>query len=188
MADPTPGTVPVEADLFRKYANKNVELRMLAYKAFEYGRNAAYEQSAGMSIGIDEHAIARQTRYVDDFNDRLNSIYARPVPDLPHIHPTRFDIDLSERYQEFTKDGLVINEDTELLAAYWLAVAVTLASSQSAGAGGSLIDADYNRVKEQIAVISKFLVECAKRPIPDIPETAYPATALGLKATVGAVK
>jgi hypothetical protein len=182
MAD-TPNPVPVEAGLFKVYANKNMEVRMLAYKAFEYGRNAAFEQSAGMSIGIDDHAIVRQRRYVEDFNDRLDSIHARPNPDLPYVHPTRFDIDLTERYQEFTKDGLALNEDTELLAAYWLAVAVSLAASQSAGSGGSLIDADYNRVKEQIAVISKFLDETEKRPIPDIPETAYPAAALGLKGT-----
>ncbi len=186
MADEN--TVPVEANLFKIYANKNIEVRMLAYKAFEYGRNTAFEQSAGMSIGIDEHAIARQRRYVEDFNDRLDSIHNRPNPDLPHIHPTRFDIDLTERYEEFTKDGLAINEDTELLMAYWLAVAVSLAASQSAGAGGSLIDADYNRIKEQVAVISKFLDETEKRPIPDIPETAFPATALNLKATPGTTK
>lgn len=174
-------TIPVESDLFKVYPNKNIEVRMLAYKAFEYGRNAAYEQSAGMSIGIDDHAIARQRRYVEDFNNRLDSIHARPNPDLPHVHPTRFDIDLTERYEEFTKDGLAFNEDTELLAAYWLGIAVSLAASQSAGAGGSLIDADYYRIKEQVAVISKFLDETEKRPIPDIPETAYPAAALTLK-------
>ena len=176
---------PVEADLFKVYPNKNMEIRMLAYKAFEYGRNTAFEQSAGMSNGVDEHAVTRQRRYVEDYVDRLNSIHARPVPDLPHIHPTRFDIDMTERYQEFTKDGMALNEDTELLMSYWLAVAVTCASCQSAGMGGSLRDDDFTRLSNQLSVISKFLDEVEKRPIPDIPETAYPAAALELKKTPG---
>ena len=180
--------VPVEGDLYKVYPNKNIELRMLAAKAFEYGRNTAYEQSAGMSNGVDEHCIKRQRRYVEDYVDRVESIHARPLPDLPHIHPTRFDIDLSEPYEEFTKDGLALNEDTELLMSYWLGVAVTCASCQSAGMGGSLRDDDFERLTNQLAVISKFLDEVEKRPIPDIPETAYPASALSIKKTPGSSK
>jgi hypothetical protein len=183
MGEETPQVVPVEVDLFRVYPNKNIEIRMLASKAFEYGRNAALEQSAGMSIGIDQHAIERQTLYVSDFNSRVDSIHAQPTPDLPHVHPTRFDVDLSDKYQQFTKDGLPINEDTQLLATYWLAVAVTLASCMSAGMPGGLIDADYNRIKAQMGVVSKFLVETAKRPIPDIPATSFPQAALSIPAT-----
>lgn len=175
-------------DLFIVYPNKNAELRMLSHKAWEYGRNAAKEQSAAMSIGVNEHAIKRNRRYVQDFRDRLTSIHARPVPDLPYTHPVRLDIDLTAPYRQFTKDGEPINEDTRLLAEYWMFIAVSVAKSQSAGMAGSMIDADYERLVEQCNVIDKFLDEVEKRPIPDIPETSFPAAMLEVPGGTGTGK
>ena len=86
-------------DLFIVYPNKNVELRMLAAKAYEYGRNAAFEQSAAMSIGVNDHAIKRNRLYVSDFQDRLDSIHNRPVPDLPYTHPTRVEVMIRPSYR-----------------------------------------------------------------------------------------
>jgi hypothetical protein len=165
-------------DLFKVYANKNMELRAIAKAAFEFGATIAMEPSANMSIAIDEHAMARQRSYISSLTGQLEAFHQRPVPDMPYLHPTRFDIDLSEQYKQFTKDGLPINEDTQLLAQYWMACAVELAASQSAGLAGSIIDADYNRVITHLGVISQYLDELERRPAVDLPETAFPGAAL----------
>jgi hypothetical protein len=164
--------------LFKVYPNKNAELRAAAKVCYEFGMNIAKEPSAGMSIGLDEHALTRQRSYVQAAKGYIEALHNRPIPDMPYVHPTRFDIDLTEVYTQFTKDGLPLNEDTELLAQYWMICAVEMAASQSAGLAGSLTDADYNRIANHLAVITQFLDEMESRPIPDVPETAFPAAAL----------
>jgi len=167
-------------DLFAIYPNKNIELRAISKAAYEFGRTIAAEPSAGMSIGIDEHALARQRSYVTSVNGQLEAFHERPVPDMPYVHPQRFDIDLSKPYEQFTQDGLPINEDTELLAQYWMVCAVELAASQSAGLAGSILDADYTRIKNHLGVITQYLNELETRPAVDLPETAFPAAALNV--------
>lgn len=165
-------------ELFKVYPCKNAELRAVAKVAYEFGMNIAKEPSAGMSIGLDEHAIKRQRTYVEVAKGYVEALHNRPVPDMPYVHPTRFDINLSEPYMQFTKDGIPLNEDTELLAQYWAVVAVELAASQSAGLAGSLTDADYARAKNHIDTITQFLDEMETRTAPDVPETAFPGAAL----------
>ena len=172
-------------ELFKVYPNKNVELRACAKIAYEFGRNIAQEPSAGLSIGLDEHAIGRQKQYLIRMADMVEAFHARPIPDMPYVNPTRFDVDLSDPYLQFTQDDLVLNEDTQLLCQYWMVVAVELAASQSAGLAGSIIDADYNRVVNHLAVIKQYVEEVAERPIPDVPETAFPGAPLEVPGKKG---
>jgi hypothetical protein len=167
-------------DLFTNYPNKNLELRNIAKTAYEFGRNIAQEPSAGMSTGLDQHGLNRQKDWVAALSARLEAFHSKPVPDMPYVHPTRFDIDMSEPYKQFTVDGMPINEDTQLLAEYWMVCAVELAKSQSAGMAGSIIDADYERIKNDIGVISKFIDEIENRPVVDLPETAFPGAELAV--------
>ena len=170
-------------DLFQVYPNKNVEGRTVAKAAFEFGRNIAYEPSSGMSIGLDEHAIKRQRQYIEAMRGYLTAFHARPLPDSPYTHPTRFDVDLSEPYKQFTQDGIPINEDTQLLCQYWMMLAVNVAASQSAGLAGSLIDADYERCTNLVDTIEQFVNEMETRVTPDLPETAFPAAELTVPGT-----
>jgi hypothetical protein len=172
-------------DLFKVYPNKNAELRAAAKVAYEFGDTIAQEPSAGTSIGLNEHALKRQATYVDTMVGYIEALHKRPTPDMPYVHPTRFDIDLSRPYKQFTKDGIPINEDTELLAQYWMICAVEMAASQSAGMAGSLLDADYNRISNHLGVIKQFIEEMETREYPDLPETAFPGAELevpGVKA------
>jgi hypothetical protein len=165
-------------DLFKTYPNKNAELRAICKAAYEFGATIAQEPSAGMSIGLDEHAIARQRSYVVSLRGQLEAFHSRPIPDMPYVHPVRFDIGLSEPYKQFTKDGMPINEDTQLLAQYWMICAVEMAASQSAGLAGSIIDADYDRIINHLGVITQYLDELETRPAVDLPETAFPGAEL----------
>jgi len=165
-------------DLFKVYPNKNVEGRTVAKIAYEFGRNIASEPSAGMSIGLDEHAIKRQRQMIAAMRGYIKAFNERPIPDSPYTHPNRFDIDLSEPYKQFTKDGLPINEDTEMLCQYWMMLAVNVAASQSAGLAGSLITADYERCINLVDTIEQFVNEMETRVTPDLPETAFPGAML----------
>jgi hypothetical protein len=175
-------------DLFKVYPNKNFELAAIAKVAYEMGLTIAAEPSAAMSIGLDEHAIKRQRSYVTKIKGMIEAIHGRPIPDMPYVHPTRVDIDFSTAYTTFTKDGLALNEETTLLAQYWLILGVELAASQSAGLAGSLIDPDYDRVTNHVAVIEQYLTEIEARPVIDLPETAYPAAILEVPSDVKKTK
>jgi hypothetical protein len=169
------------ADLFQNYPNKNVELRAIAKTAYEFGKNIAQEPSAGMSLGLDEHALRRQGEYIEILRGMVEAIHARPIPDMPYVHPTQFPIDLSDEYSQFTTDEhpMPINEDTQLLAQYWMMLASELAKSQSAGLAGSLTDADYARAVTTLDVIQQYRDEMEVRPTIDLPETAFPEATLG---------
>jgi hypothetical protein len=169
--------MPLE-NLFKNYPNKNVELRAIAKACYEFGKTIAKEPSAGMSLGLDEHALTRQGDYVGIARGMVEAIHKRPIPDMPYVHPEQFPIDMTDQYQQFTVDDIPINEDTELLAQYWLMLAVELAKSQSAGLAGSLTDADHNRSVNQLDVIDQYLTEMANRPVIDLPETAFPEAEL----------
>jgi hypothetical protein len=169
------------SDLFKMYANKNIELRAIAKTAYEFGKTIAQEPSAGMSLGLDEHALRRQGEYIVILRGMVEAIHARPVPDLPYTHPCQFPIDLSEEYKQFTTDEnpIPINEDTQLLCQYWMVLSTELAKSQSAGLAGSLTDADYARAVTTLDVIQQYRDEMEARPVIDLPETAFPEATLG---------
>lgn len=166
------------AELFKVYPCKNLELRAAARVAYEFGKTVALEQTAAMSIGVDPHAMRRQRQYVDMMDKRLESLHQKPIPDDAYRHPTRVDVDLSEPYEQFTQDGLPLNEDTQLLAEQWMSLAVDMSASQSAGLGGSVIDPDYERLVNRIAVIKQLLDEIESRGSVDLPETAFPGADL----------
>lgn len=169
--------------LFRTYPNRNMELRMVSRQAYEFGKTVALEADSAMSAGMHEHAVARQRSYLDYVDNMLDALHTRPIPDLPATHPLSFAINLSEPYRFFTTDvageEVPLNEQTQLLAEYWVVTASELAMSQSASIAGSLTDFDYLRSKNNIATMRKLLDEITSRPVLDLPETAAPGSNLG---------
>lgn len=172
------------SDLFKVYPNRNMELRSVARQAYEFGKTVAKEQSAAMSTGLLADAIARQNSYIKYCEELVDALGASPIPDLPATNPTNFEINLSDPYITFTTnvagEKIPINEQTELVAQYWMLLAVELASSQSAGLGGSLNPADLKRAKQNIASLKKVLAQMTGNPILDLPETAEPGSDYGL--------
>ena len=166
-------TFPLFAEFFKEYPNSNAELKTIAKACHDFGMETCKEQTAAMGIGVNDHAIARQRQYVQYVSEMLDAVFARPVPDKPYTHPSVLLIDLSERFPQFVDDSdTVVNESTQLLATMWMELAVSCSMSQSNKLAGSMIEYDYNRAKEQVVVISKYVEELAKRPIPDIPEVS----------------
>lgn len=169
-------------DLFRKYPNRNPELRAVAKSAYEFGKTVAREADSALSSGMHEHSIGRQNQYLDYMDTVVDAIHAKPIPDLPATHPTGFNINLSEPYDMFVEDingeKVPLNEQTQLLAEYWMIMAVELAQSQSASMAGSLVEFDYKRAKNNIGVMRKLLTEMTSRPVLDLPETARPGSEL----------
>lgn len=168
-------------DLFKEYANRNLELRSVVKQVYEFGKTIAREPSAAHSNGLDMHAIKRQRSYTEHALKMVEAINAKPIPDNPASHPTQLPIDLREKYLTFTTNvegnEIPLNEATQLLAEYWMILAVELAKSQSAAIAGSLVDFDYERAKNNIEVINKLLDEIEARPMLDLPETAEPGSA-----------
>jgi hypothetical protein len=168
--------------LFKVYPNRNAELRMVAQQCYEFGRTVAQEADAALTSGMHEHAIARQHSYINYVEDMINAIQAKPIPDLPATHPTGFQINLSDPYDFFIMDingeKVALNEQTALLAEYWLLTAVELASSNSASLAGSLTEFDHKRAVNNVAVMRKLLTEMTSRPVLDLPETASPGSEL----------
>ena len=112
----------------------------------------------------------------------VEALHERPIPDLPATHPLSLDIDLSAPYVTFTVSvvgsKVPINETTQLLAEYWMLLAVELAKSQSASLAGSLVEYDYTRAINNIETLTKLLTEMTSRPILDLPETSDPGSLL----------
>ena len=170
--------------LFRVYPNRNAELRMVAQSAYEFGKTVAKEADAALTSGMHEHAVARQHSYLNYVEDMVNAMQAKPIPDLPATHPTGFSINLSQPYEFFivdiNGDKVALNEQTALLAEYWMLTAVELASSNSASLAGSLTVFDHARAVNNVGVMRKLLNEMTTRtqqPL-DLPETAAPGSEL----------
>lgn len=173
--------------LNRLYPNRNLELRMLIKKSYEFGKNIAQEPSANLSMGVLDHAVVRQDSYVKRIKEMVEALFSKPIPDKPGIHPTTYQVDLTEKYPQFQEDVngnmVPLNEETELLAGAWLELACGLARSQSAAIPGGLHEADKLRALNNIDVIAKYMDEFRKRPILDVPETADPGAPLGISST-----
>ena len=172
------------SDLFRTYPNRNMELRSVARQAYEFGKTVSKEQSAAMSTGLLKDAIDRQTSYIEYMEGLVDALGASPIPDLPATNPTNFEINLSDPYITFSTnvagEKIPINEQTELVAQYWMILAVELANSQSAALGGSLNPADLKRAKQNLASLKKVLAQMTGKPTLDLPETAEPGADYGL--------
>lgn len=177
-------------ELFRTYPNRNMELRSVAKQFYEFGKTIAREPSAAVSSGMDAHALLRQQSYVTHAEKMVAAIASSPLPDNPATHPTQLPIDFSEAYITFVTDvngnKIPLNESTQLLAEYWLTLAVELAKSQSASLAGSLITFDHDRAKNNLAAITKLLNELKDRPFLDLPETAEPGSGYEVRSgTIG---
>lgn len=168
------------ADLFKTYPNRNAELRAIAMTCYEFGKTIAREPSAALSTGLDLHAVKRQRSYIEYAGKLVDAIHAKPIPDLPASHPLDLPIHLDDPYVTFTVDvggnPVPLNEQTQLLAEYWMITAVELAKSQSASIAGSLVEYDHERAVNNLAVMAKLLTEMTARPILDLPETAEPGS------------
>jgi hypothetical protein len=177
------------ADLFKKYPNRNAELRAVAKSAYEFGKTVAQEADAALGSGMHEWSIGRQNSYLDYMTTLVEAIHAKPIPDLPATHPTGFNINLAEPYDMFVEDingeNVPLNEQTELLAQYWMLTAVELSQSQSASMAGSLTEHDYKRAISNIGVMRKLLKEMTSRPVLDLPETSVPGSELTNPTSAG---
>lgn len=173
--------------LFKIYPNRNAELRMISRQAYEFGKTIAKEADSALSSGLHEHSIKRQHSYIDYLESMIDAMKAKPIPDLPASHPTGFNINLSEPYEMFVVDingeKVPLNEQTQLLAEYWMITAAELALSQSASIAGSLTQFDHERAKNNLGVLKKLLVEMTSRPALDLPETAVPGSEIGVTGT-----
>ena len=173
-------------DLFAIYPNRNPELRSVAKTMYEFGQTIAREPSAAHSNGMDIHARTRQESYVTHALAMVNAINAKPIPDMPAVHPTDLPINFSEHYVTFVGDvngeDIPLNEATQLIAEQWMMCAVGLAKSQSASMAGALVEYDFNRAVNNLNVISKLLAESAARPFLDLPETAKPGSTHGVRS------
>jgi len=173
---------PDFSTLFAVYPNRNAELRMVAKACYEFGKTVSQEADAALSSGMHEHAIARQESYMAYIESMVDAMKAKPIPDLPATHPTGFNVNLSQPYDFFVVDingeKVPLNEQTQLLAEYWMITAVELVKSQSASMAGSLTDFDHKRAKNNLGVMRKLLVEMTKRPPLDLPETSAPGSEL----------
>ena len=179
-------------DLHQIYPNRNIGLRSAAKQCFEFGLTIAREPSAAHSNGLDEHAIKRQKQYIQKARDVVERLHAKPIPDRPGTHPTQMPIDFSVPYVYFTEDlngnKVPINEATQELAENWLTLAVELARSQSAAMAGSLVEFDYERAINNVAVLEELVDEIASRPMVDLPETALPGSEYGARSYSSAIK
>ena len=168
------------SDLFKQYPNRNAELRSITMQCYEFGKTIAREPSAALSTGLDIHAIKRQKSYIDYIEKMVDALHAKPIPDLPASHPLDLPVNLDDPYVTFTVDvggnQVPLNEQTQLLAEYWMITAVELAKSQSASIAGSLVEYDWERAKNNLLVMEKLLAEMTNRPILDLPETADPGS------------
>ena len=166
-------------ELHRKYPNRNNQLRALAKKCFEYGRNIASESSAALTNGLDEHALTRQNACLEEAVRMGAALNAKPIPDRP-MTTINMDIDFSQPYVYFLEDiagnKVPMNEDTQLLAEEWLITATELAKCDSAAIAGSLIDFDYARFEFNIGSISKLVEEIEEKPHLDLPRSADPGS------------
>jgi len=168
------------SDLFKTYPNRNAELRSITMTCYEFGKTIAKEPSAALSTGLDIHAVKRQKSYIEYVDKMIDAIHAKPIPDLPASHPLDLPINMDDPYVTFTLDvggnQVPLNEQTQLLAEYWMITAVELAKSQSASIAGSLVEYDHERAVNNLAVMLKLLTEMTNRPILDLPETADPGS------------
>jgi hypothetical protein len=162
------------SDLFGTFPVRNAELRSVADFCNEAAWNTADEPSAGLTIGLDEHAIKRQRGWLQNANDRADAIKSRPVPDLPTTANIKYDCQYNEVPSLKAKDGKAINGDSEALVIMWQTVAYELAHSNSAAIGGGTIPADADRLLANLGAIEQFLDSIEKASVVDFPLTAAP--------------
>lgn len=161
-------------DLYGVYPVKNVELKSVAEFAYEVAYTVSSEQSAGATMGLDEHAMGRQRQYLENVRARVTALADRPIPDLPATHPILFNCDLSAMPPSMGVAGKTLNSDAEAVATLWMQFAYELVKSNSAGLGGGLTSFDAKRAVQNVDAIDQFLASIEAAAEVDFPETAAP--------------
>lgn len=173
--------------MFKIYPCRNPELASVSKTCYEFGKTISAEPSAALSSGLDVHAIKRQRDYLIYATALVNALHAKPTPDLPATHPTGYAVNLSKQYDTFVEDingeKVPLNEQTNLIAVYWMVTAVELVASQSSALAGSLLDYDHARAINNLAALEKLVTEMTTRPVLDLPETAQPGAEMGSSGT-----
>ena len=162
------------ADLFGVFPVRNAELRSLSDFCNEAAYNTAVEPSAGLAIGLDEHAVARQRGWIQNARERAAAIADRPIPDLPGTVDIKYDCDYSKVPQMVTKDNRPVNGDTEALCITWQTIARELVASNSAAIGGGMLTADSNRLSKNIDALEQLVGTIEKANVVDFPMSAAP--------------
>lgn len=162
------------SDLFGTFPVRNAELRSVADFCNEAAWNTAEEPSAGLTIGLDEHAIKRQRGWLKNVRERAVALAERPIPDLPGTVAIKYDCQYGDVPQMKTKDGKAVNGDTEALCIMWQTVAYELVRSNSAAIGGGLIAPDSERLNANITALEQFLDSVEQATLVDFPMSAAP--------------
>jgi len=173
------------SELFGTFEYKNTELGSLADFCYECCWTTAVEQSAGTTMGLDEHAMTRQRQYLQNARDRLAGLRDRPLPDLPAVHPMLFSTTLEEPSM-ISVDGKPLNTDAAATSQMWIMISYELLKSNSAGLGGGLTSFDASRCENNIASVEQFLLSVESAASVDFPETAAPAAVPGKRNKSGA--
>lgn len=161
------------SELFGTFEHKNTELGTLADFANECAITTAREQSAGTTMGLNDHAFERQVQYLKNAADRVKALEDAPVPDLPAVHPMTFHTEHKEP-QLISSEGDTLNKDAQALCQMWQIVAYELLKSNSAGLGGGATSFDIARVRQNLGAIEQFVGTLNAAASVDFPETADP--------------
>jgi len=167
------------SQLFGVFTVKNVELLSLADFMFEACCNTAAEQSAGMTTGLNAHAIKRQAGWIDSARARLIAVADHPQPDMPASHPITYDREF-KMPDMILVDGQALNTDAEAIATSWQLICYELMKSNSGGLGGGMSAFDADRCEQNIASVEQLVAAIASTSqTVDFPETSDPAALPG---------
>ncbi len=161
-------------NFFKKYGNRNNELRSMVHQFFEFGRNVSESQSASLSSGLLQDEITRQKAYIEAARNLIEKISSK-VPDRAATHPNQFPINMVKPYKHFVEDVngdlKPVNEHTALLSEQWLQLAVNLAESHSAQFSGGIYEADRKRADENLDRVEAWVEIIEEQGALDMPET-----------------
>lgn len=167
-------------DLFGTFEYKNTELGSVAEFSHEVCVTTAREQSAGSTMGLDEHAMKRQRQYITNIRARLDGLIDRPIPDLPASHPLLYST-VQTAPETITVDDKPLNSDAFAVSQMWQLVSFEMLKSNSAGMGGGMTSFDGIRARQNVTAIEQFLAAIEAAADVDFPETAAPAATVGKK-------
>lgn len=176
-------------ELFGVWNVSNAELKAVADFANECAVNTLKEPSAGLAIGLNEHAISRQRLMVASIRKQATALADRPYPDHPVTFAVKLACDYSPAPTTVMADGKPVNSHTVALATMWQRIAAELCTSNSGALGGSLLFADAQRIQANIDSLEQFLdaiPDMGSDEAVDFPATAEPqATDTGARIKRG---
>ena len=161
------------------YDVKSEEVAGFCEHLYDLMMNTAKEQSGGMTVGLNEHAIARQRSYVESAKALAKAIFDQPIPDMPRFHPIPIECDFSQKAPFIRdKNNKVLNQTVQSLTRKWGTCWFELVGSQSAGLAGGMHTKDYERLIVNLDSIDQFVTVIESQPELDLPETSDPEAQL----------